>query len=98
MEKQLLSTRQKLLDTLGNGATWEPVSPVDFFYSDGSAVGSFGKLILPKRESLNYITVVYFFPSGDFWITGSLTPEEMKHIHNWIEAARSTEASSCEDS
>ncbi len=98
MDKRLLSTRQQLLDALGEGATWEPVAPVDFFYTDGTAVGSFGKVILSRKNNLKYICVVYFFPSGDYWVTGTLQPEETTAITNWIEAARSVETTSCEDS
>ena len=98
MEKQLLATRPQLLTKLGPGASWEPVTPLDFFYTDGTAVGSFGKLILSRKDNLNYVCVLYFFPSGDYWVTGRLTPQETEIVNSWIEAARLVERTCGEDS
>jgi hypothetical protein len=64
----------------------EKVSSVDSYYTDGSAVGSFLKLAIVRRESES---VVYLFPNGSFLSTSALTEEEYSILHGWLETVKS---------
>jgi hypothetical protein len=60
----------------------EPISPLDLFYTDGLAVGSFLKLIIQN-------TSIYLFPSGLYIASGHLTQEQKSIIDGWIETCKS---------
>jgi hypothetical protein len=76
-EKALTKLQQKLKFEAA------PVHPVDYFYTDGSAVGSLFKLIFSEKSILT--SVVYIFP-GRWWVSyGALTDEQSLAIHDWID-------------
>ena len=70
----------------------EPISPLDFFYTDGLAVGSCLKLILEKKGV--YTTTLYFFPSGTYIPCGHLPQEQKSILDGWLATLRSKKLNS----
>lgn len=64
----------------------EKITPQDFYYTDGSAVGSFLKLVIHSKGST---TAVYLFPSGNYITTSSLAEEETRILEDWIATVKS---------
>ena len=59
----------------------EKITPLDFFYTDGTACGSFLKLVLERKESS---ISLYFYPEGTYWSTGFMTDEEKRIVNGWM--------------
>jgi hypothetical protein len=64
----------------------EKITPLDFYYTDGTACGSFLKLVLERKGSS---TSLYFYPSGTYWPTGYMTEEEKRIVNGWLETVKS---------
>ncbi len=77
----------------------EKITPLDFFYTDGTACGSCLKLAVVRRGSE---TAVYIYPNGSFWSSTSLTHEEHQILNGWLETVKSKKfdcsCSECEKS
>ena len=59
----------------------EKITPLDFLYTDGTAVGSFLKLIVVRKDSQ---VTLYFYPSGKYIPMGFLTREEQSILDGWL--------------
>ncbi len=64
----------------------EKITPLDFFYTDGTAVGSFLKITI---HATKYTTPVYFFPNGSYWCSGYLEEDERRKLEGWLETVKS---------
>ena len=64
----------------------EKITPLDFYYTDGTACGSFLKLVLERNKT---ITAVYFFPSGTYYATNFLSQEETSILNGWVAMVKS---------
>jgi hypothetical protein len=64
----------------------EKISPLDHYYTDGSACGSFLKLVLERKGST---VSIYFFPSGIYWSSASLSQEEESVLEGWLAVVKS---------
>ena len=77
----------------------EKISPLDYYYTDGTACGSCMKLAVVRRGSES---AVYIYPNGSFWSTSSLTDDEARILHGWLETVKSKKidcsCSECEKS
>jgi len=62
----------------------EKVTPLDVYYTDGTAQGSFLKLKIHTKES---ITTVYLYESGKYVSTGTLSEEDRRILEDWIHHA-----------
>jgi hypothetical protein len=80
---------QAALPSLANDLEYkvEPISAVDFYYTDGLAVGSFLKLVVQN-------TSIYLFPSGLYIPCGHLTQEQKSILDGWVETCRSQKLNS----
>lgn len=84
MEKLLHSSLPSLANDLSFKV--EKITPLDFYYTDGTACGSCLKLVLERNQMA---TSVYFFPSGDFYSTGFLSQEETSILNGWLAMVKS---------
>lgn len=73
--------------------TVEDVSAIDYYYTDGSAVGSLFKLLFQGAANERVRSVVYIFKAGWLVSHGSLTDEESLAIHDWIDELTSQSSS-----
>ena len=64
----------------------EKITSLDYYYTDGTACGSFLKLVLERKGSA---TSVYFYPSGTYWSTGNMTDDEKRILNGWMETVKS---------
>jgi len=64
----------------------EKVSPLDYYYTDGTACGSILKLAVVRPGSESN---VYIYPSGSFWSSSTLTEEEHRILDGWLETVKS---------
>jgi hypothetical protein len=64
----------------------EKITSLDFFYTDGTACGSFLKLVLERKDSS---TSLYFYPSATYWSSGFMTEEEKRIVNGWLETVKS---------
>ena len=64
----------------------EKISAVDYYYTDGTACGSCLKLFIVRPGSE---TPVYIYPTGSFWVSGTLTEEETQILNGWLETVKS---------
>ncbi len=69
----------------------EKITPLDFFYTDGLAQGSFLKLVLEDKKSC---CSIYLFPSGQYWASGYLSPEQKSQLDSWVDAAKTKKLNS----
>ena len=69
----------------------EPISALDFYYTDGLAVGSCLKLILEKKGAY---TTLYFFPSGTYIPCGYLPQEQKSILDGWLATLKSKKLNS----
>lgn len=64
----------------------EKITPLDYYYTDGTAVGSCLKLVVERRDSNS---TIYIYPSGSYWTTSSLTDDEKSKFDGWLETVKS---------
>ena len=91
MDKRHREALPKLLEKIQ--CTVEEVSPVDYYYTDGSAVGSLFKLVFQGPANERVRSVVYIFKAGWLVSYGTITDAESLAIHDWIDEVSSQSSS-----
>jgi hypothetical protein len=64
----------------------EKITSLDYYYTDGTAVGSCLKLVV---ERIGSSSTIYIYPSGSYWTTSSLTDDEKSTFDGWLETVKS---------
>ena len=81
MEKKYREALTKLIGKLSFEV--ENISAADLFYTDGSAQGSFFKLVFHGEKTVRAVVYIY---EGRWWVSfGTLSDAESLTIHDWID-------------